>query len=101
MNKVIDIEHVLLTRKPHITIITETWLHAEVSDSEVIPPNYKIIRKDKHTCGGGVAIILTKNLHYNRMPDIDGVEVLWVRVNIFSTSLIIGAFYRPPSSGNV
>lgn len=35
------------------------------------------------------------------MPDIDGVEVLWVRVNIFSTSLIIGAFYRSPSSGNV
>lgn len=66
-------------------MVTETWLHPNLSDSEVIPPNYRILRKDLDTEIGGVAIIHNDSLEYIRMSDILGVETLCVYINICST----------------
>lgn len=60
MNKVLDVEEVLLSHDPDILIVTETWLHEGIESTEVVPPSYNIIRKDRQSRGGGVAIIIKK-----------------------------------------
>lgn len=47
-----------------------------------------------------MAIILKEDIRFRDMPDMDGLEILWVRISIYSTSLIVGAFYRPPGNDN-
>lgn len=37
--------------------ITETWLHDGIGDNQIVPPPYKIIRKDTGLRGGDVGII--------------------------------------------
>eukprot|EP00122_Pirum_gemmata_P005781 Pgem_evm1s5272 len=48
----------------HIASINETYLtqHKQLTFTE-----YNIERKDRHTVGGGVAILIHKSLHYERI----------------------------------
>lgn len=60
VNKFGLLESLILTHNPHVIVITETWLHAGVQDSEVVPSPYKLLRKDRGSRGGGVAIAIKK-----------------------------------------
>lgn len=55
LNKATMVEYVVLEHKPDVVVITETWLHKDILDSKVMPPNYTIVRKDGAGRGGGVA----------------------------------------------
>lgn len=57
-----------------------------------------MLRKDRPTRGGGVAILIRKDFHFSRMPDINGVEALWCKLLLGGLSLFIGAVYRPVGS---
>lgn len=57
-NKVGDLEHSLIHYGPEVVIASETWLRPEITDSQLLPPKYKMMRNNSTTCGGGVAIIL-------------------------------------------
>lgn len=52
--------------QPDIILGTESWLDAEVSDTEVFPSGYVSYRKDRNTRGGGV-FILVRNA-FQSMP---------------------------------
>lgn len=45
VNKVDDLETILLTHVPHAFIITETWRHIGIGENEVNRTSYRIIRK--------------------------------------------------------
>lgn len=47
MNKTDKLEEILLAFAPDILVITETWLHASIHDSEIIPDGYSLLRKDR------------------------------------------------------
>lgn len=65
-NKVLDLEHLLLSMDPDVVTIAETWLCANIGDHEIVPPNYIIIKKDRLSRAGGVVIALRQNLSYGR-----------------------------------
>ncbi|XP_040061475.1 uncharacterized protein LOC115318981, partial [Ixodes scapularis] len=98
LNKVDALESILLEYNPEIVTVTETWLHPLISDSEILPPDYIILRKNRLTRGGGVAIILKRGLSYVPMPEVKNVESLWCKVSFENYSIDVGVVYRPPDS---
>lgn len=89
-----------MTHQPHILIVTETWLHSDISDDEITPPGYGIHRKDRNSRGGGVAIIYQQSLLVSKLPDIPAIECVIIKVQFDEHNLIVGGFYRPPTQEN-
>lgn len=77
MNKVNQLELLLLNYDPHITVITETWLHEDINNDSIIPPSYSIFRRDRPSRGGGVAVILKDNIHAVLLDQIEEHESLF------------------------
>lgn len=48
---------------PDITVISESWLRNNVSDSDIYLDGYNVFRVDRVTQGGGVAISVRNNLN--------------------------------------
>lgn len=90
LNKLTDIEAMLLDFDPHATLITETWLHSDIQDNEVIPPTHKIYRNDRPSRGGGVAIVLKSELGACLLPGIPNHESLWCLVDFYGNSVVLG-----------
>lgn len=88
----------MLLHDPDVVVITETWLHAGITDEEIIPPNYKIMRKDRGSRGGGVALVVKRELECFSLGEVQGNESVFFKVKINCESIIVGAFYRPPNS---
>ncbi|KAJ8027731.1 RNA-directed DNA polymerase from mobile element jockey [Holothuria leucospilota] len=93
---------------PDIVGVTETWLHSDISNSEIQVPGYKIFRQDRAdtVCGrGGGVLLYVKN-------SINCVDVtnkfssgfsncLWCEIsfgNESCTPLVVGIIYRSPNS---
>lgn len=70
LNKVEALESTLLEFEPHIATITETWLNPQILDSEIVPPNYVMLRKDRTSRGGGVAILLMQGIPYVLLSEV-------------------------------
>lgn len=80
-----------------MVVITETWLHNNISDDCIVPPGYRMFRKDRNTRGGGVCIIV-KNSVYAVMMDCDVAETIWCKIKFHNVTYIVGAVYRAPSA---
>ena len=55
--KLDELSAVIEAHNPDIVSIVESWLCADISDSELHIPGYQIFRKDRHRHGGGVLCI--------------------------------------------
>lgn len=97
-NKVGDLECILANYDPHVITITETWLRPEIQDQELVPPNYKIICRDRDARGGGVAVVIKADIDCVQMPGIPTHESVWCQIKLDNTMIILGAVYRPPNS---
>lgn len=58
VNKAEFLELQLLKYDPHATVITETWLNETITSHFVCPPSHTILRRDRSSRGGGVAVIV-------------------------------------------
>lgn len=96
--KATQLEGLLLTYDVEIAALTETWLGKNIFDSEFVPQNYKVFRKDRDGRGGGVAILFKSSLQVFRMPDIDDVEGIFCKFYKNNVRYVLGAVYRPPNS---
>lgn len=60
VNKTEKLKELLLLYSPDVVIITETWLHSSIHDSEIdseiIPPSYALLHSDRDCHGGGVKV---------------------------------------------
>lgn len=97
-NKAEQLEAVIFSYDPHVIMITETWLHDDIQDSEVMPPNYRLIRRDRSSRGGGVAIAVKEDIVCRSMKSIENFESVWCQINFFGTWLTLGTVYRRPGS---
>lgn len=102
MNKSYELEAFVSTYTPDIFCVCETWLTADTPSGLCCPTGYTIIRKDRPTRGGGVAIFLSNKLKYN-IINIDenfaGIEIVCVDVFVGSDCSRVIAYYRPPGMG--
>lgn len=85
----------LLSEDPEIT---ETWLHSSIINDEVIPPTHQIFRKDRDSRGGGVAIVIKKDIDATLFQDTANIESVWVKMRINNSPILVGGVYRPPNA---
>ena len=85
--------------KPDCVCIVESWLSSDILDSELCIDGYDIIRLDRNRHGGGVLLFINSVyshcIVYTGRPEL---ELVIVSVRLFSVSLSIALFYRPPGS---
>jgi hypothetical protein len=76
-------------------------LGPEHTSSEIFPPGYTALRKDRQRGGGGVFILLKDNIEY-----IEGAfdnfrtdcEVIWAQIKLPGSKLLnIASLYQPPN----
>lgn len=81
-------------------MFSETWLKANILNSEVLCDRYSIARRDRVVkTGGGVLIAVLNSLNYDIIPtNIDDIEFLSVSVIVGAAKLYITCSYIPPSS---
>lgn len=87
-----------------ILAFSETWLHPSIKTEDLLmqsfkPPERKDRARDHH---GGVMIYVKDTIHYKRRNDLEpvGVECIWIEVQLKSTRLLFGLFYRPPNTNS-
>ena len=78
--------------------ITEFWLDASVTDSEIDIADYTIIRRDRNRKGGGVCIYIRSDFIFKLRDDIcTTLETVWAELYLPKTKpILIGVCYRPP-----
>ena len=93
--------------KPDVVCGTESWLKGiqpgknatqdAIKSSEIFPPNYNIKRNDRGTLGGGVFIMVNKDIISEEQPDlITKCEIEWVKIKTRNNKdMLIYSFYMP------
>lgn len=87
-----------------VLIITETWLCDSINNCELTLSNFKIFRADRNVNtsikarGGGVLILVNKNIESSLSLIGNNVESLFIRISINNLNFIIGGIYIPPNS---
>ena len=77
----------------------ETWLSSEISDSEILIPNYMSFRLDRSRHGGGIAVFVKSSLSVSALPSTPNLEFLPLSIKPSNHySFTLGTFYRPPNS---
>ena len=86
--------------KPHIIGINETKLDHTVIDGEVEFDEYQIIRNDRNSFGGGVALYIHDSVPFTLYDAIcSNLESLTIKLNIpYVRPILITTIYRPPGS---
>ena len=85
--------------KPDIILGCETWLKTTVTNQEIIPPGYKVYRKDRHDWHGGLLVIAT-SCYINNIVDVSiHSELIAVHIEGVDTnsSLVVASFYQQPN----
>ena len=81
--------------------VTETWLNNSVSNNEILPLGYNIIRQDRSSDKreGGVLLALRENIQYNIMEinSESELEIVAVELDTQNTKFLLSVCYRPPN----
>lgn len=90
----------LIDYEPDVAAITETWLTSDILDQEFAPPNYSVIRKDRPTRGGGVALLIKKCFAFSVLPEVKDAEAVFCKLLCEGRNVVLGCVYRSPNSGD-
>ena len=104
-NKLVEIKNLASCYSPMLIAITETWLTQDVLDTELLPSNYLIHRKDRSETsafsrGGGLLLAFDAKLPSKRRADLEPpCEILvCVLMPIGSPKTAFILCYRPPAA---
>ena len=102
MNKQHLLKEILLTTKPDVVLLCETWLTTYTQNLLDIPGykcNHKI-RKDR--IGGGVSVLVRANLRSRQREDLcvetTHLEHIVVELKTDTRNIILVSGYRPPNT---
>ena len=83
---------------PHVPGINETKLDENVSDDEIALEGYTVIRNDRNTSGGGVALFVHNDIPFIKRSDLScKLESLSIELKIQNIKpIIVTILYGPP-----
>jgi len=74
--------------------LSRSHLHQEITNSEVFPKDYHVYRKDRNNYGGGVFILIDKNIPSSQVVIDSSCEVMWAQLHLQNhPNIILGSFY--------
>ena len=82
-----------------IITISETFLGPLSTAGLELPGYHDILRRDRPTFGGGLAIYIKQTIPFKRIIDFESmlIENIWIEVNTSEGKLLICNVYRPPN----
>ena len=85
---------------PDIIIANETWLKPTIHTSEVMPPGFNTLRKDRADGYGGVLLAVSREFTDNQITTDTDKEIIATKISTEckKTSLVIVSVYRPPNT---
>ena len=88
-----------LCAKYDITL-SETFLSASNTGDLALRGYHPIIRRDRPTFGGGVAMYIKEDIVFKRKANFDAnnIENIWIEVNTVQGKVLICNVYRPPNN---
>ena len=96
-NKLTFIQSFTFTKSINILCLTETWLLPTIHNNEIVPSNYEIYRRDRHSTGGGVLIAISNDLPSRLVYTADDIELIVVEILLPNPVTLI-CVYIPPNS---
>nr|XP_022911017.1 uncharacterized protein LOC111422045 [Onthophagus taurus]XP_022911018.1 uncharacterized protein LOC111422045 [Onthophagus taurus] len=91
-----DFEGVLADGGYHVFALSETWLSAGIDNNAISVNGYKVLRKDRETRAGGIALYIREGITVTTVDVSDAIEQLWVKIRLDGLSLALAVVYRPP-----
>ena len=91
-----------LCSKFDIITLSETFLSQNSLADLTLPGYHNVLRRDRPTFGGGLAIFIRDCIVYKRKANLDSqlIENMWVEINTVDGKLLLCNIYRPPSDQN-
>ena len=84
-----------------IICVCETWLDANISNTDVALEDYQLFRKDRNRHGGGVAIYVKNSIPVKEIDLLfDGLESVGIEIIVSNKKIAIICCYRPPGLRN-
>jgi hypothetical protein len=80
----------------YVIIITETWLHDDVHDNELLNNDYKVYQSDRQGIkkGGRVLIAVKQGIMSDIRLENDKVESLCIEVKLYVKTLYLYCIFR-------
>nr|CAI5860348.1 unnamed protein product [Callosobruchus analis] len=94
--KFANIRDLITDRGYSIFAVSETWLNPNIIDEAVSIEGYNLVRTDRGTRGGVVALYIHCSLRYSILNVSTDIEQLWIKVSNKGQSCAVGVMYRPP-----
>lgn len=100
ISKLDEIKILTQQAKPHVLIITESWLSPTIPDSYISIDNYQLHRRDRpNKTGGGILILVNQSYAHTITQIITETETMQLVINFSNQHAItIIASYRPPNT---
>ena len=106
MPKLDELHAVILSQKPDLLCIVETWLCEDINDSELLLPGYQLYRLDRNRHGGGIMIYVCSSLSCKVLLRGGPFNLEFLAISVFVESstihfckkFCICLSYCPPSS---
>ena len=98
-NKSNILKKYLTTNNIDILLGSETHLSNNIMNSEILPPNYTAVRKDRNDGYGGVIIIYKTDLLVEEIHHQKG-ELVSIRIETHEKPIILTACYRSPNNSS-
>ncbi|MEW8548517.1 MAG: reverse transcriptase family protein [Candidatus Thiodiazotropha sp.] len=81
---------------------TETWLNDSILSEDLLLHDFRSpFRRDRiGDSHGGIIVYVKNDIPCKRRQDLEllNIECVWLELNIKNRKLLVGTFYRPPSS---
>ena len=109
-NKLDSIKHAVLDFQPDILNLCETWLHENISDTEINMNNFNIVRTDRMNNpdgtikrGGGICTYVKQGIIFEKNTVLscsnNNIEMCVIRLKLpFTRDIYVINIYRPPAS---
>ncbi|XP_075150566.1 uncharacterized protein LOC142224667 [Haematobia irritans] len=97
-NKIDEFRYIFEQSNVDIICVSETWYKPSTTNNIITMHDYNVIRNDRSTIGGGVAIYIKKSFSFNvvyKSSPNDAVESLFIEIAINSHKILVGCVYRP------
>ena len=103
VNKNASVEYIVEEDNVDIILVTETFLDSDIGSNECIINGFETLRKDRCRHGGGVLIAVRENLPVSFLDEFSNdCELIWCQFKpLYVKPIILGVFYRPPSSNRI
>ena len=87
-----------------IFLVCETKIDSSFPNQQFRIPEYRIFRKDRNACGGGLLFCVNQDLNYkvlNKYPTRQDLEILVLELKLSKTKRLVIGIYKPPSLSDI